>query len=144
MTDIHRVAEHPKGWAARRRLADLLSSEVMGFTDEAAEIAVEEQDAVLSILRSTVRILIRTAENRRLAETVDRGNRNCVRCSGGPYEFCACTQDCGFPECGWAAKASRVITGGEEPSKSCMRCTGAGVTCSCTVNCGVAECSRMP
>lgn len=130
--------------SAKDQLCAVLTRETYNLTAEEAEAAWENADAVLSMFRSTVRILVRTAEDRMLAETPDRGNRNCVRCSGGPYQFCACTQDCGFPGCKWNDTASKVMTGGEEPSKSCMRCTGAGVTCSCTANCGAAECSRMP
>lgn len=146
MTTIHRVQEQPPGWLARRQLVDLLTREVMQFTDEAAQIAVEEQDAVVSILRSTVRILVRTVEDRRLAETVDRGNRNCVRCSGGPYQFCACTQDCGFFGCQWGNEAARRVTTGDDGNhgSSCMRCSGAGVTCACTQDCGSSMCSAPP
>jgi hypothetical protein len=38
-------------------------------------------------------------------------DRNCVRCSGGPPDFCACLTKCTFPGCGailpaghWAAQ----------------------------------------
>lgn len=37
---------------------------------------------------------------RHIKEMYDRGNPNCVRCSGGPYQYCSCIQACSNPKCG--------------------------------------------
>lgn len=111
MDDIHQCRAQTPGWHARESLADELRREVMGFTDEAAQVTWANWDAVLGMFRSTVRLLVRTEEDKRLKvqppadESPVKGNPNCVRCSGGPPQFCACLELCRFPGCQWANDA---------------------------------------